>query len=151
MWNPSNFDIKNNSIKGEWFNLTDENGDNLFIEVGGKKIESRYLLIGPKTPEGIKLRAEAEREARDYQSKVSKAEKKGEVYLPTEQEMQDIERRDIETIKSLVRDWEGIPNATLDGEAKCTEEEKERIFSVDFFRNQIVKKHFDAKNFIKKS
>lgn len=151
MWNPSNFDIKNNSLKGEWFNLTDENGDNLFIEIDGKKIESRVMLIGPKTPEGIKIRAEAERAARDYELKVKKADKKGEAYLPSDQEIADNERRDIETIKSLVKAWEGIPNAALDGEAKCTDEEKERIFAIDFFRTQIIQKHLNPLNFIKKS
>jgi len=149
MWNVEDFDIKKNSINGEWLQLVNpKTGEDLVIEVDGKEVKSRVKMLGVKSKEGIKAKADAERSYREHEAKLKRLEKANKSYLPTDEEIESSERKDIEYCKAMVIDWEGMPDGK-GGAAKFSEKEKDRIFAVDGIRSQLITFSLNALNFIK--
>lgn len=149
MWNPEQFDIKANSRGGEWCQLVNPaTGEDLYIEVDGKEIKSRVKMLGPKSEAGIKAMAESKRKVRDQEARERRFEKRKETYVPTEDDISANEKSDIEYCIAMSTAWEGIPSAD-GGEAKFVKAEKERIFSSDGIRSQLITFSVNALNFIK--
>lgn len=149
MWNPKDFDIKANSRGGEWCQLANPaTGEDLCIEVNGKTIKSRVKMLGPKSEAGIKAMAESKRKVRDQEAREKRFEKRKETYVPSEDEIDANEKSDIEYCLAMATEWEGIPSAD-GGEAKFVKSEKERIFSSDGIRSQLITFSVNPLNFIK--
>lgn len=149
MWNPKDFDIKANSRGGEWCQLVNPaTGEDLCIEVNGKTIKSRVKMLGPKSEAGIKAMAESKRKVRDQEAREKRFEKRKETYVPSEDEIATNEKSDIEYCLAMATEWEGIPSAD-GGEAKFIKSEKERIFTSDGIRSQLITFSVNPLNFIK--
>ena len=149
MWNPEQFDIKANSRGGEWCQLVNPaTGEDLCIEVGGKEIKSRVKMLGPKSEAGIKAMAESKRKVRDQEAREKRFEKRKETYIPSEDEITNNEKSDIEYCIAMSTEWEGIPSSD-GGEAKFVKAEKERIFASDGIRSQLITFSVNPLNFIK--
>lgn len=149
MWNPEQFDIKANSRGGEFCQLVNPaTGEDLYIVVDGKEIKSRVKMLGPKSEAGIKAMAESKRKVRDQEAREKRFEKRKETYVPSEDDIAANEKSDIEYCIAMSTTWEGIPSAD-GGEAKFTKAEKERIFTSDGIRSQLITFSVNALNFIK--
>lgn len=148
MWNPNQYNIKENSKKGAWLQLKDiSTQEDLVIEIDGKLVKSRVKVLGPKSSEIKDEAVKAQRRMRDLKAKVDSFERKGKVYNPTKAEEEETEVNDIEFCMSAVIAWEGIPSKD-GGEAKFTKAEKEYIFTSDMIRSQIIGFSLQQENFI---
>ena len=148
-WNIEDFDIKKNSREGEWCQLVNPaTGEDLSIEIDGVEIKSRVKMLGPKSEAGIKAKAQAERATREHEAKIKKLSKEGRDFIPSEDEITKSERKDIDYVKAMAIDWEGIPDGK-GGAAKFTEKEKERVLNVDGIRIQLIQWSVSALNFIR--
>ncbi len=149
MWNPEQFDIKANSRSGEWCQLVNPaTGEDLCIEVDGKTIKSRVKMLGPKSEAGIKALAESKRKTLDHEARMKRFEKRKEAYVISEDEITENEKSDTEYCIALAVAWEGMPDGN-GGEAKFIKSEKERIFSSDGIRGQLITFSVNPINFIK--
>ena len=148
-WNIEDFDIKKNSRDGEWCVLVNPaTGEDLSIEVDGATVKSRVKMLGPKSEAGIKAKALAERVTREHEAKIKKLSKEGRDFVPTEDEITKSERKDVDYVKAMAVEWEGIPNGK-GGAAKFTNEEQERVFAIDGIRIQLIQFSVSALSFIK--
>ena len=161
MWNIEDFDIKANSRAGEWLQLVHpKTGEDLEVDTVDGVFKCRVKVLGPKSNEGIKAKADAERAYREHEAKVKRLEKSNKTYIPSEDDIKSSEQKDIEYCKAMVIDWEGMPDGkgVLDkngnvkvkhGLAKFCDTEKDRVFAADGLRSQIITWSLNALNFIK--
>lgn len=148
-WNIEQLDIKKNSREGEWCQLVNPaTGEDLSIEIDGVTVKSRVKMLGPKSEAGIKAKSQAERATREHEAKLKKLSKEGRDFIPTEDEITKSERKDIDYIKAMAVDWDGVPDGK-GGAAKFTDKEKERVFAVDGIRIQLIQFSVSALSFIK--
>lgn len=150
MWNPEDFDVKKHSNNGEWCELVNPaTGEPLYIEIDGEKIYSRVKLLGPKSKAGIQAKAEAERKIRQIEEKKKRLEKKKELYIPSDDDIAANELSDVEYLKAMTVEWEGIPAKSGKGQADLNDDEMEHIYSSDGIRTQLIGFSVNPVNFMK--